>query len=203
MEKLECVAKLYDLKYTAGMNTRYHHQMMWWLGAADKLLRIIIGVVAVVGIFLAIKAEAYPNAGIWLAVISAVLAFILNVVPLGDWEKSHVDLFRSWSDIRSEAELSEMKLAHKTLPPHRLEAICERIFELTTREHQLCASEPAPFKGLLLRCQEDETESLLGKGIRTPEDADRERSRRLNPSGAQAAAMVPGDAEEVAGAADK
>jgi hypothetical protein len=180
MEKQECADRLFAAKFTAGMNLRYHQALQWRWGAADKAVRIVVGILAVIGIFLAVAADKYPTEGIILAVASAVVAMILNIVPFGDLEKFHADLFRSWSDVRREAELQEIKLAHLDPKKATIEAVCERITELCSKENQLCASEPAPWPTLLAKCEQDENESHWGAGIRTSADVKREKQQRVS-----------------------
>ena len=59
--------------------------------------------------------------------------------------------------------------------------VLERLEEVTAKEHTLHAAEPAPWVGLLDKCQGDEIESQWGRGIRTSEQAEEERTRRLQP----------------------
>src|SRR5207249_9315281 len=118
--------------------------------------------------------------GLPVAIVSVIVAIALNIIPIGDWEKTHAELFRSWSDLRKDAEVEATKACSldpkDSVPPH----VADRLCDLTNKEHSLDADEPAPWKWLLKRCQGDEVQSRWGIGIRTLADAEKERAKRLS-----------------------
>lgn len=146
---------------------------------ADKSVRILVGIFAVLGVIA--SSFSQPNSSVPLTVgfISVVIAIVLNVTPLGEREKFHAELFRGWSELRKDTEKLDVSVCSLTptskVKPHHF----GRFQELADKAHALHASEPAPWKNLLVECQRDEIESQWGEGIRTTADVDRERSIRL------------------------
>lgn len=186
--------KLYELSYTCGVNQRYHQTLEWYWGVAERGVRIVVGVLAVAGV------SSGDNWTTTIGYASLVAAIVLNIIPLGDREKFHAELFRAWSDLRRETE----KLDHCGTQAATKNAIrsyhVERLSELEERKHALNGSEPAPWRCLLKRCEGDETESRWGAGIRTTEQVEAERVRRLTSSHEHGGAHAISEAEEEAGA---
>lgn len=167
-------------KYTSGFNQRYHQICEWRWGVADKAIRVAVGVFAVFGFWLGMKGAEYAVHAEVIAVLSLAVAFALNVIPTGEREKYHAEQFHRWSDLRKTAESlgSRLVIAPKEgVTP----AMRERIEEIIETEHSLHSGEPAPWVKLLLKCQEEENQSEWGPGIRTHEQVEEERDRRLGP----------------------
>ena len=187
-----CRKHLWDLKFTTGSNQRYHHCLEWWWGAIDKTVRIAVGVIAVLGFWTAFPNAATASAAFWIGLIGVVIALFLNVIPLGDREKFHGEMFRRWSDLRAESEVLEVKIGDKEASDSAGQAITERVLELIARENQLHADEPAPYRWLLQKCEGDENESLHGPGLRTYAQIEAERAKRAE---AWAAISLPEEAD--------
>jgi hypothetical protein len=159
--------ELHNLAYTAEVNQRYHHlkQRQMWLW--DKVVKIGVAVLAV----LALIAAFVPHELKWLEVTAALLAALaavaLNVVPVGEWITEYGEMFRSWSDLLLDAEQLELKAREiddgAPVPIH----LVERLQETINRQCQLDAMEPPPDDKLLSRCQGDINERMYGKGVRT------------------------------------
>jgi hypothetical protein len=96
-------------------------------------------------------------------------------------ERFYADLVARWTDLRLEVETLQVKTAglssDKRVPDH----IAERLQMLGERRNTIEARESAPWKRLLRRCQEDQTEETWGAGIRTAEDVEAELGRRSEP----------------------
>lgn len=186
----ELKSRLYDLRFTAGFNIRYHHCYEAWYGKWDKIIRASVGLLAVAGLVLSIK--DYPPVGMWLGIASLALAVVLNVIPVADWEKKHGELFRLWSDLREDLELAEIGCCDLgdecDVEPHYV----ERLEELKGKEARLHSTEYYPNVEFLKRCQGDEVSAEWGPEIRTLEQAEQERARRLKVSTSAAVAASQG-----------
>jgi hypothetical protein len=152
--------RLNKLIFTCAMNQKYHRQCEWWYGTADKIIRIAVGVLAVIGLVVGLAGKDYTTLGIWLAVFSLIVAFALNVFPVGDREKFHSSFFRLWSDLRKDAANEEHKTCEldddANAPPQR----CERLADLWGKAESLNSGEPAAWPNLLIQCQEDARREL-------------------------------------------
>jgi hypothetical protein len=179
MKKKELQHRYYLLNVTCGINQRYHNLLQWRFSWLDRILKIAVGFLATFGLILACPGMDWPPLGLVVAFISLVVAIALNVIPVGEWDKRHLDLFRQWSTLRKEAEVDWNKTDDiEGEDPEITKTYRDRIIEITNREHDLHAAEPSAWRKLLARCQEDENESRFGKGLRTPEDIKKERERR-------------------------
>jgi hypothetical protein len=159
------------------MNQRYHQYVAWWWGFADKLSKMLVAAVATLALVATYWSEHFKSSEIVIAAIAAALAIVLNVLPFGEREKFYDELFRSWSDLRTDAEVFDLKI--EAGPEDAEHHICERVAEFKTKEHLLHAKEPAPIVTLLKRCEGDEIQRRWGGDIRTFEQAEQERARRL------------------------
>src|SRR5205823_224863 len=110
--------------------------------------------VAALAVF-ALLAVFLPHEWKWLEVVAAVLAavaaLVLNVVPVGEWVTDYGEMFRSWSDLLLTAEQLELKAGelddNTPVPEH----LAERLEEVVSRQCQPDAMEPAPGDALLAR----------------------------------------------------
>lgn len=151
--------KQYDISVIAGMNQRYHQRraslFAWW----DKGFRASSCVSSAVAAALVVVMAGTDNkvvAGfsIAAAVIVAAIGALLNVLPFGDWEKSHVDLFRRWTDLREEIDAL---LYHTNGEPSAF--LISRLKELEAKAHRICGMEPACKTKLLDECHRAEERS--------------------------------------------
>lgn len=88
----------------------------------------------------------------WLALAASAAAIVLNIVPLGAWDRDHVDWFRRWTDLRE--ELDGLILNSEEDTPTD-EAI-QRLKEAEAKIHRISATEPLVNKSLKDRCLEVE-----------------------------------------------
>ena len=179
MNPHEFQQKVWELTQTAAINQRYHQRLEWWWGAADKLVRILVGILAVASLVVTIAGSDFQTSAVVIGFASVIAAIVLNVIPLGDREKFYGEMFRRWSDFRKDAEKLGRYLSESNDKPSK--ADIELLRELEGKQHALDADEPAPWRRLLRESQEDQNESIWGEGIRTPEQVEAERSRRANP----------------------
>jgi hypothetical protein len=172
MTRSEYDRRLHELAFTCKMNLRYHQCLQRRYTLWDRSIRIAVAVLAVIGFVAAVPNLVNAWVGLLLAAVSILVALVLNVVLVGDWARTHAELFRLWSDLRTDAVLQEHKALEvgdaDTVPDY----LSERLAELTAKSLQLDADEPAPFEKLLKRCMGDEIETMYGSGIRTKEQAD-------------------------------
>jgi hypothetical protein len=180
MTNSEYQKRLYELIYTCEMNQLYHQILEWRFGFADKALKIIVGILAVAGAVLAVPGlpSSWAWTGFYVAGLSAAFAVALNVIPIGDKEKIHGELFRLWTDLLKDALQEEHKTCEKDEGKEAHALHDSRLRELLAKKESLNASESAVWKNLLLRCQGDVNERRWGEGVRTFEQAEAERARR-------------------------
>jgi hypothetical protein len=188
---------LWEINFISGFNQRYHHRLEWWWGMADKIVRIAVGILAVLGFWTVFPNSASSDTEFCIALAGVIAALVLNVIPLGDREKFHGEMFRRWSAVRSDAELQRTKLGGKAEDDNLTTAVFDRILEITEHEQQLHADEPAPYRWLLKLCEGDERERQYGEGLRTYEQVEAERVRREAAWAAISSSAVV--SEEVAG----
>jgi hypothetical protein len=179
--------RLDEVIFISGMNSRYHHVLEWWWGFLDKTIRVVVGILAVVGLILSVPGVDAPRAGLAIAIVSLVAAAILNIVPVGDWEKTNGEMFRLWSGLRKDAVLLENKTCDKDDDKDAYSAYCDHLLGLIQKMESLHALQHAPLKGLLLRCEGDENESRWGAGIRTEAQIKQRRAELQREETAQAA----------------
>lgn len=187
MTTQECRDQVYQLKQTADINQRYHQRMEWRWGVGDKSLRILVGLLAAASVVLGLVGADWAAVSVGVSCAGLGAAIALNVIPTGEREKFHGELFHCWSGLRGEAVALEGKLARRESAKGAGEYAVERMGDLWAKCSQICATEPAPYRRLLRKCQHDSNESEWGDGIRTEQQVERERSRRLaSPSSAEA-----------------
>src|SRR5437899_2431204 len=92
MTNSEYKRRLHHVVFTCGINHRYHHTLEWVWGAVDKGIRVGVGVLAIVGLVLAVPSFVDSMVGFYVAIASVVVALALNIVPVGDWEKFHGEM---------------------------------------------------------------------------------------------------------------
>jgi len=101
--------KAYHLSFSAGMNHRYHqsreHRWNW----ADRTAKIIVAILAVAALCLCVVTAQSDHWGwdavsIVVASLAAIAAVALNVLPFGEWAKTHNALFQRWTDFREEID---------------------------------------------------------------------------------------------------
>lgn len=192
----EFKSRLHKVKFTAGMCARYHHAYEEWYGKIDKVIRAAVAILAVISLPLAVKDE--PPWGLVLAIGSLAIAVVLNIYLVGDWEKSHGELFKLWSDLRHDAEAEELKSVDLGDDDQAPAYTMQRLHELVNKQHSLDSMESFPNERFLNKCQDSETEKEWGPGVTTAEQIEQERKRRL----ACAAAEVASVEEEAAAAAE-
>jgi hypothetical protein len=185
MTNAEYQKRLHELICTCEMNQLYHQRLEWRYVVADRLLKIAVGILAVVGAVLAMPETTtagpptvWACIGFVAACLSAAFAVALNVIPVGDTAKTHGEMFRLWSDLLKDALQEEHKTCEAEADGAVRKAHDDRLCELIAKKETLNASETAAWPKLLLRCQGDVNERRWGEGIRTAEEVETERSRR-------------------------
>lgn len=171
MTNLQALESLHCSRFTAGISQRYHQIMEWRWSAADKFLRIFVGVLAVLGLWASLKGSSFAWHSEAIAVVSMLIAVALNVVPAGDREKYHGEMFRRWSDLRTAVDAIESKVKADDLDGKPSICLQERLSDLKNSENGLHGQEPAPWPKLLARCEKEERRSIYGSEAPACEDA--------------------------------
>src|SRR5207249_1296788 len=99
----------------------------------------------------------------------------LNIIPVVEKAKFHGEMFRAWSELRADAVLEGQKTCDSIAKSYHF----ERLAELIGKMESLHREESSPDVKLLRRCQEDENEMVWGRGIRTNDQVELEREKRL------------------------
>ena len=111
-KKEEFIDKLFNIQFTAGTNIRYHQFYASRWSLIEKLTQIATGVSAFVGCIFAFS-TFNPLLGQTFAVITAVMAVLLNVLPFCRWNQQHQDQFRQWSDLLEDVESVAVMIPNK------------------------------------------------------------------------------------------
>src|SRR5260370_1717139 len=184
MTNQEFRRRLHKLIFTCGQNHRYHHYLERLWGVTDKVIRGLVAMLAIIVTILAVPGADSPPTGLVIAIFAPVVAAILNIVQVGDWEKFHGEMFRLWSDLQSDAEIEEHKLSHLGAVADIPEVFFDRFIDLTNKANNLHLAEPKGWKWLLKKCYEDQMESEYG--VRSFAEAQsivaQKRSPAANPS---------------------
>lgn len=170
-------AGLHDLQFTSGVNILYHQSYERWYRRWDRAFRLAVAVSAIASLCLTVK--DVPPWGLILGIATALLAAFLGIYTLGDWEKQHGNLFRLWSSLREEIERASHRCQLLDDSDDVAHHDAERLEDLAGKAAVLHGYDTAPNKSFLIECHEAETEALWGTGIRTPEEVEKERHRRL------------------------
>jgi hypothetical protein len=184
MTNAEFKKRIYELRYIAEVNLRYHQLLEWRWGAADKSVKVAVMVLAIAGTVLAApKLEVagidIPMTGFVVAILSLLAAAVLNIAPVGDRQTFHGKLFQLWGNLLREASALETTTCEKDVENAANHHHCNRLIDLLDTMRSLDTMEPAPWGALLLRCQEDQNEKVWGAGIRTNEQIETERTKRI------------------------
>jgi len=155
----EFLDKQFHLSVTAGMNQRYHqsYSTRWcWI---DRGFRIAVGIFTVTGAMLAIAASANASSSLalWsigIAIISAILGVVLNILPFADWERRSSDLFRRWCDLREDVDALEFELKGNPTA-----ALVARLRQFDGKVHRICGMEEKPDEKRLQQCYDQEEAS--------------------------------------------
>ncbi len=169
MNKTQFRQAVNDLVFQASMSMRYCSTLGWRFDAADRAIRVAVGLVAAIGVVW--------SGTIWINLTALVLAIALNIIPTGTFARFYSDLLRRWSDIRLNGESVLLQAeAHKG--PNVPQWMMDRLRNLLETKVCVLAVEPAPWGSLLKRCYGDQIEALYGPGIRTVEAAQKKRQSR-------------------------
>jgi hypothetical protein len=154
--------KLHELNCTCDINQRYHQKMAWRWKAADRTIKVLVAFVAILALAAEIAGEPWHVQAIWLAGIAAALAVFLNVVAFGEVERFYDELFHGWADLRVDVENQQVK-SHEDSSQEVPDYLIDRLTEMRTKQHSLNAKEPAPWRGLLEKCQKESDRSVRGR----------------------------------------
>ena len=162
MTKQHLFKDLQLLSFTAGMNQRYHQDDAQRWARLDRGVRILVGLLTTLGVALL----PFPVWSAAMTIGAAIAAVVSAVVPVGDWNRVHLDLFRRWSDLRQDVDSVMIRLnkdASGAAPEH----LVERFKEMTAKKVGLNALEPAPHEKRLERAYQQEHEARTR--FKTPE----------------------------------
>lgn len=184
--------QLFSLEYACGVNQRYHKILEWRWGMGEKAVKVLMGVMAVCGLIVTMPDMASLRVEVAIGILSVISALALNVMPLGDREKFHGEMFRRWSDLRSDVETEDVKVERKVRTDRAGDVCIERLEELLAKKVSLNASESHAFGSLLHRCQEDENQCRYGVRDYASAKAVCDPSAAAVPAGSGAGAGVAG-----------
>ena len=136
-----------------------------------RALKIVVAVLAVFAVAAVFLFHELKWAEFIVALLAALAALALNVVPVGEWVTEFGEMFRSWSDLLRDVEQLELKARDLGDEEQTPEHLVERLNDGLSRQCQLDSLEHAPDEKLLLRCQGDVNVCTYGKGVRTYEEA--------------------------------
>jgi hypothetical protein len=150
MTRDEFLDAQYKISFIAGMNQRYHQRLASWLAWSDRGVRIVVGFLAVASLVLSLAKQS-STFSIAITLAGAVAAMILNIVPLGEWHRDHVDIFRRWSDLREEIDILAVGV-----PESVSDEFIARLRCLESKMHRICGSEPHGWSAVLKKCESAE-----------------------------------------------
>jgi hypothetical protein len=151
----------YSLSVICGMNHRYHQAYATFWRAWDRCIKIVVVIMTVVSLVMSVPGFDYPWTALWLAVISSVAAFAMNIIPVGDWDKEHSEMYRLWSDLRSDVDAEELKVCMKSEDDTVNGNVIDRLTELQTKSNALHSMERSVDRPFLEQCLNEETASRL------------------------------------------
>jgi hypothetical protein len=157
----EFLDRQYALSVQAGMNQRYHQGLARVWRRWDMGAKIATAVFATIAFGLAIACAMIHDHSlhaveITVALVAALAAIALNVIPLGAWELEHRELFRQWTDLREDVEALGLECLGEPEDAH----LCE-LRTLDAKAHRICGQEPAPNEKRLRRCYDAEIKSRM------------------------------------------
>ena len=141
------------------MNKLYHQIMSWRFDIVDRLIRASVGLLATATF--AASLLLLPNSPLPVTPIMALLlsfaamaaAIILNVLPIGEFAKKYDELYRlwnahlgRWNNLATRFEVNQRQKQAEVL---------RELNELTTDKKHIQSTEPASWRRLLEKCQDE------------------------------------------------
>lgn len=159
MNRHDFEQKQYEISVQAGTNQRYHQDRAWLWTWLDRSCKIAVGVIAVIGVCLAIvtifvQRSDWIAASVTAAALAALFAIALNVSPFGDWASLHIALFQRWTDLREDVDGLLYDLEGEPTRENM-----DRLRQLEAKAHRICGTEPSAKLELLVKYQADEERS--------------------------------------------
>lgn len=190
--------RLRELRVTCVMNLEYHHDLEDCYGRQDKNVRVAVGALAVIGLVLSVPGVSFPLSAFAIAIVTTIAAVALNIISIGDREKTHGELFRLWSDMLADANREEFRTYENDEDGevHALRA--ERLNDLCWKVSALSSREPVAQRKLLDHCHSRALMQLFG--VQSTEEL-RERYAAEAATSSAAAAEATAVASDAAGAA--
>jgi hypothetical protein len=159
MTKKQFNQKQYEVSFTAGMNQRYHQACEHYWTWCDRFCKILVAVLAIAALCFAVVAWAVEHwawdaTAVATATAAAIAAIVLNVLPLGDWARTHQALFQRWTDLREDADTLRSMVGSEPTDEQLV-----RLRELQAKVHRICGAEPGYDEALLEKFEDDEKQS--------------------------------------------
>lgn len=174
MMAIEFRRQLHELKFTAGMNCRYHQWMQWAWETIDLASRIAVFVFAL----LDLVASASGHGSLVFSAFAFGLAAVLIILASDRRSRKYNDWFRRWCLLRGEVEDLERKTTSLADDNDVATVHLGTLNKLQDTATQIHANEAAAWNLLLNRCYADELQSHYGGSVRTFEQALEENQRR-------------------------
>jgi hypothetical protein len=189
MEKENLKNSVWELSFIVSMNQDYYQTLTFYAACLDRLVRIVVGILAVFSLIIA----CVPDWGSWsitLAIVSLVTALVLNIVPLQNYERKFAQLYQQWTDLRAHLQRFEIRVFGQVLEANFMICSKGRLIEkvlpadardfqdLTNERHRIEADEFWDCDWLNRKCQRAERQRRWGPQIKTYEQEIAEISRR-------------------------
>lgn len=168
----------------AGMNQRYHQLEAGQHEEQNEREKLLIGIVGVLSLVFSITSFFSDHwtviyIALMLSIGTAFLAVWLNISKADDRQKASLDLFRRWTDLRQDIDVTLSRAKREVKADGELLFLCSRYEELQCKKNSLNGLEPSPDVKLLEKCQEDENLSRYGFRTQDELNAAYEQKKRV------------------------
>lgn len=168
---------IYKLTYTAEVNQRYYQLKYTSMWRWDKIIKVSVAALAMLATVCVFLPHEYKMLEFAIAFLAAILAIVLNVIPIGEWMVEHGEKCRCWNDLYICAD--KLRMMTRDIPDDESvpSYLLDHLHDLGAKQYQL-DDEHTGDEALLGRCQEDVNQRMYGGNVRTYEEAVAEHARR-------------------------
>jgi hypothetical protein len=149
--------KVFTGKYNAQLNSHYHQIVSSRYGKVDRTIRAIVGLLAIASFTTSLLtfsgapiAVRYATA-LSVSFLSMAAAIVLMAIPVGEFFRQYAELHRKWNAHHGRWENLENRFQLDT--DFQIEGYLREINDLTAEKNHIQDQEPAPWQGLLNKCQ--------------------------------------------------
>lgn len=189
MIKEDARKMLWELDFTAGMSQNYYRTLTFALGAADRLMKLFLGLAAIWTLALEYRDHSHDSKTFWLAASVAIVAAVLNIAPFDSWERRFQELKVRWKDFQNDARELQLELfgvvidprfiarTYETLSDEVPDGIEHDIRKLIAKKHNIDVDEDFDWAWLNNRSKAEESRRRWGKECDTSEKISAEFAR--------------------------